>query len=387
MLQEVTSLEVLTSLGNDSQLDVGFQEAYDAIIRGGDCALDSFQGVYWASQNRHLLEHPTTLEVRLECPVIACGSGPSLDRAADKLRELNGLVPIFCAESSAKSLLEYGITPDYVCPLERVSCGIDFFDGLRNRTTYAGSYVSQHANGFQKYVVAANNAWINEWMGYGETCSSARSSGGLAALVAATISNREVFLVGLDGCASDDAHHCSAHWDGKDQVYDCDVMCYDGKMRPSIDLWRQTAYDVGYSLQKRGGVFQTDAATAVMPFVGAASLPSKDDVKNVDTSLKVLSQHSRTLDGFNSYAKSFRDDFEKAYNRARTWSSPDEFDTSSFYDTKNGPAIAYIMSTVIRQMTIEKALGRGEYVCEWFCDAMGNILDNLWNLMGEIQDG
>ena len=53
-----------------------------------------------------------------DIPCIIVGSGPSLERNIDALREAKGKALIFCADSAAEFLLRQGILPDLVCTID-----------------------------------------------------------------------------------------------------------------------------------------------------------------------------------------------------------------------------------------------------------------------------
>lgn len=183
----------------------------------GDDILDGFQGVFHTAQNaKKLLASPTPVDLgRGKYPAISIACGPSLSRHLPRLRQLQTKCLLVCADSALDGLLDAGITPHLVTPMERIP---EVMKAFRRKSypgvTFAGLPVvrKEVVDLFDKHwLVPATDIHMAWMLGNGEhQAPYGQSTGTMCMALACMMTSGPVYLVGHD-LAYDGER---SHWDG-----------------------------------------------------------------------------------------------------------------------------------------------------------------------------
>lgn len=273
----------------------------------GNDIIDSFMGIYHASQNaRQLLGSPTLRQTKGICgqtPVIAIGAGPSLGRHIERLRELQHRCVLVACDAVLPGLLAEGIQPHFATPLERLRANAAFVQEVRGtRTIYAGLPVCHPDTvaPFEDRVVAVGaHDKIYDWLDSGNDSriTSGSSTGVLSITFALHISTGPVYLVGHDLAREESGR---SHWssatlatsdfrDIKSQKLgfgtgydDRLVPGNNGGMVPSIQWWDRFRMEISNEVIASGRqVFNTNAHDGIFAKIEgcrAAHLPDGSDL-------------------------------------------------------------------------------------------------------------
>ena len=181
---------------------------------------DSFTGLFNSSQNaQQILRAPMLYDIRPavgNIPAIAIGAGPSLKHFIPQIRELQDRCLIIACDAVFHGLLDEGIEPHLVTPLERVPETVPMLTrGAETRTYYAGLPVvpPDAVKPFGDRCIGISCAdklyeWL--WPQQHMRINSGLSTGVLAVSVACAITTGPVYLIGHDLCKATD----STHWGG-----------------------------------------------------------------------------------------------------------------------------------------------------------------------------
>jgi hypothetical protein len=186
----------------------------------GNDIIDSFTGLLQSSQNaRLLLPAPTIGEMHARfgaTPVISVAAGPSVKRRLERLKELQDRCIIVACDAALHGLLDAGIDPHFVTPLERLGNLAMFARAGESRAIYAGLPVV-HPDIVRRFPaertigVYAGDA-LYPWLvpDPGQRVNAGMSTGVLSVTVGSALSTGPVFLVGHD--FGRDAN--GSHWEG-----------------------------------------------------------------------------------------------------------------------------------------------------------------------------
>lgn len=277
----------------------------DAPYRIGDCILDCWQGVYWLCKQSKLLKEPSVKKYHYDGPAIVVGSGPSMDLYLDKLRKWQGKALIVCAHTTANRLVDHGITPDIVTPVERVNISIR--TKIPNKTfvkqtklpdtTYGGlPLVPCDYKRYGHRMLTCSYDPIFTWAG----CQDAQiftgvTSGSAAVSVAKTIATGPLYLVGLDIVGN----HFSGYTLLEDPL-DANVpmMCADGKERFGNTIKYRSCREIG-AIAKGRDAYQCAPEGAMIDGMTFRELPDP-----VDNNAKLVCDgKSKNLDRFNNFQR------------------------------------------------------------------------------------
>jgi hypothetical protein len=187
----------------------------------GNDVSDSFTGLKQASRNaRILLPAPSIAQMRGHfgtVPTIAIAAGPSLKRRIDQLRALQGRCILVACDAVLSGLIDAGIDPHFVTPLERIDATRRMMERAgESKAIYAGlpvvmpEVVSAFAG---RAIGIACGDKLYDWLepGLGYRINSGMSTGVLSVTVAAAITRGPVYLVGHDLARDAGAE---SHWAG-----------------------------------------------------------------------------------------------------------------------------------------------------------------------------
>ena len=187
----------------------------------GNDIIDSFDGIRHSAANaRLLLPAPSIGEMRGffgDRPVVSIAAGPSVRRHLDALRRLQDRCVLVCCDAVLHGLIDAGIHPHFVTPLERVDMVRPMLSRAAEspRTIYAGlpvvvpDVVARFAG--RAIGVMCGDA-LYEWLDPDcrDRVNSGLSTGVLAVTVACALTRGPVFLVGHDLAQT----ATDTHWDG-----------------------------------------------------------------------------------------------------------------------------------------------------------------------------
>lgn len=345
----------------------------------GNCSLDWWQGFYWAGMNEHLLDAPAVSDCACDAPAIVCGSGPSLAASLDKVRAAKGHALILAAHSTAKFLVEHGVIPDVVCPIERIDPK-DFLIGTRGTALYAGTpYVPHEPKAHARAVMVVGNGPIADWLGVTRTVPLGRSSGACAVDVAVALGCHPVFLVGHDLCEQDGHTHAA----GIGGTYELTepVLCVDGETRRSDPWLVRVAHDI--SIAATGAtVVQTAPHGMVIAGVHADRLPWLHT--NADTTVWLSPLASGNRAGFRVRRSHLPDDLAVARRRIEQASGIDALTAATLCSPRTVPVLAGVLQPLYHQMSVVRRLYPDAPVVEWFRGAAVNVLDGIARSAAEV---
>ena len=197
-----------------------YQSLADQPFHYGNDIYDSFIGIEHASANaKRLLPAPTLGEIKHitgDRPLISIAAGPSLKDHIDELREIQDRCVLIACDAVIPGLIDAGIEPHFVTPLERVEQNARFLAKAEGtRTIYAGlpvvppfgvDYFEERCVGvyagdrLYEWLLPENDFRVN----------TGTSTGVLSYTMAGIIGAGDVYLVGHD-LAKDEG---ATHWTG-----------------------------------------------------------------------------------------------------------------------------------------------------------------------------
>ncbi len=204
----------------DEHLAVLHKALCDRPTSYGNDVMDSFSGLVQATQNaRILLNAPSIGQLRGwfgTTPVISIAAGPSLKDRLEHIRRLKDRCILVACDAVLSGLLDAGIDPHFVCPLERVEVSRRMMVRAKeSRAFYAGLPVVM-PDIVETFAGRAVGVFcgdrLYDWLcpDPGPRVNSGMSTGVLSVTVGATLTNGPVYLVGHDLARSANG----SHWDG-----------------------------------------------------------------------------------------------------------------------------------------------------------------------------
>ena len=279
----------------------------------GNDIVDSFTGLDNSAANaRTLLPAPTIGEMTGffgTTPIIAIGAGPSLRRHVDTLRKLQDRCILVACDAVLHGLLDAGIDPHFITPLERVDAILPMLTRAgSSRAIYAGLPVCprEAINHFgpDRAISLYCGDRLYDWLcpEPGNRVNTGLSTGTLSVSVACALGTGSVYLVGHD--LAKDAN--ASHWDGaayalndwaKAKVSvdrerpalsgyeDRLIPGNDGGMVASIAWWDRFRFDITHeaeAMQRAGrtlyNVNAQDRIFARIDHTGSAPLPDPESL-------------------------------------------------------------------------------------------------------------
>ncbi len=274
---------------------------------------DSFTGLFQSAVNaRTLLPAPRIGDLKGffgEVPTISIAAGPSLKRRLDLLRRLQDRCILVCCDAVLHGLLDAGITPHFVTPLERVPSILPMLTrSPQCSSIYAGLPVCppEAVNGFgpARAIGLYCGDRVYDWLcpDPGPRVDTGLSTGTLSVSVAGMLTRGPLYLVGHD-LSRDET---GTHWDGakyagddwarvratadNTQGYgsgynDRMIRGNDGGMVRSIAWWDRFRDDIAgmcYAIRGEGRrVYNVNAHDRICAYIAhtdAAPLPDPDSL-------------------------------------------------------------------------------------------------------------
>ncbi len=394
MLPDVTCADLIGMVKGGRVLNAPPEVLMDIMLREGDDSLDCWQGIYWTIKNMFLLEKPALSNVRRSGVIIACGSGPSLQDNLERLRDLQNSAYIIAAESTTEILVENGIMPHMVTPLERVDLRTHCLDGTYNHAAYGGACVVPHEpHRFNTHYLLMANTPMTQWAGVKGLVPMSAVSGGQAVLngmALAADGTADLYLVGQDLCVVDGADHTEGYAHNSRMDMPVAVECYDGKTRTATHEWARTAQHIS-GCQERFGSSRIYSVTEKGCKIGGVSvrgLPGPDECEPGVETILPGAHNPVDIGRLRSLVKALPHQLEIAIKRSRSARNIRQLDPDRLIDGPNKWLLSYLLQPLYAQISIERLapFGNKGVAVEWFADAFESIYNGLYRSIKEVAD-
>ena len=409
----------------------------------GNDILDSFTGLTNSAKNAATLLPAPTIGDMLghfgDTPIISIAAGPSLRRHLPRLRELQHRCILVACDAVLHGLLDAGIDPHFVTPLERVDLIIPMLTRAgESRSIYAGLPVCPAeavANfGPQRAIGMYCGDRLYNWLDPNVTTriSTGLSTGTLSVTVASALGTGPVYLVGHDLSRDEQGTHWEgADYAGKDwqRVHNSVtqdkpfgsgyeermIRGNDGGWVKSIAWWDRFRDDIsveGHNLALAGRTLynvnahericalidHTEAAPLpdpqALPLLPPLRLPARDDRRLIDWRRRVQKLPEDGL-AFAAHFKTLRDDLATARSQPpASWdlaAFARRIDLDSGVSEGNRMAFSYVLRSALHNCNAEMHLRRRTASpgrSGWNTLAtMGDLCDALLLAMGTLQQG
>lgn len=352
----------------------------DAFLCIGDDPVDAWQSPHNVIKNHRLLASPW-LSVSTDVPAIAVGSGPSLDEMLPTLRELQNKALIVCAHSTLDKLVTAGITPHVCTPLERLSETKTITCDVPCETYYGGlPVVPQELDLFKRHILVTGGNPVYAWANILHPgFSGGSNSGTLAAAVACKLTTGPVYLAGMD--------MANGHFDGyrfSEFGNDCEIMCVDGVMRPSVFFWQRNCRE--YSrLTKNSTIIQCAPQGAAIHGAMSGKLPDPSMLNTfvfeakgeIDTGLEP---------SLVAKAKDLRNSWDGIIKKIEAAKDMNDINAYTLSIT-HGLLLSELFHSIYGQLSVEKRLGHKDVVIPWFKEAAAQTMRCIRGMILEATSG
>jgi len=390
------TLKMIANLGTGNVLGLGHTQALDTMLTNGDDSLDAFQGIYWTLKNRFLFDKPLLVDSHVDCPIVVCGSGPSLLQHLDILRKNQDNIFIVAGESTTLVLSENGIMADMVCPVERIDTRDYCMRAVEDSAWYGGlplvPRISQRMN---KHLSIVGPSQYIDWLDLDQADlqTNCPLSGAQAVCNGNYLSVKKqapVYLVGHDLCYIDNQSHVSGYESFEFGTHDgpklANVLCNDGLMRDTTPEWLRTTGMLSQVVKRRPNVYNCSSKGANFGFIETRDLPktfadcSKELVTgrkpNVDIG-RLLTAQARVADDAGRLMSSF--------SKLKCEDDMDLLDILG-KDNPNWNLFEIMLRPLYIQLSILKRLEPGINPLRHAKQAVHNTLGGLMPLIEELQE-
>ena len=409
----------------------------------GNDIIDSFTGLTNSARNARIILPAPSIGDMLghfgTTPVISIGAGPSLRRHLPRLRELQDRCILVACDAVLHGLLDAGIDPHVVTPLERVDSIIPMLTRAdTSRSIYAGLPVCPHEVvskfGPDRAIGIYCGDRLYNWLHPepGARINTGLSTGTLSVTVASALGTGPVFLVGHDLSRDEQG----THWEGADYAgkdwqrvrttidqdkpfgsgyEDRMIRGNDGGLVTSIAWWDRFREDISMeaaSMRDAGRtMFNVNAHDRIcalidhtaaaplpdpqsLPVLGPIRLPARDERRLIDWQRRV---RQLPADGhaFTAHFRTLRDDLAVARKKApSTWDLEGfakRVNLASGVSEGNQMAFSYVLRSALHNCNAEMHLRRrtgSPGRSGWNTLAsMGDLCDALLQAMSKLQTG
>jgi len=336
----------------------------------GDDIYDSFVALRNCIINKRVLNSPDIGSCKVDAPVVAVGSGPSLERDLGDLNEIKDKVFIISSETAANKLIESGIVPDAVSPVERVETP-GAMSGAES-SWYLGAPYCPCAGNFCKYIMCAPNTGLSDWLGVKKHLVGS-TSGTHAVLTGGIISRHRTYLIGHDLCFIGGRGHFKGHPKEYDGIR-MQVVCNDGQQRESLRLWCRLAGEIALVAKKRS-VRTASTMGQIINNVTVERLPSRFALRKSDKTLIVGMPVMAKAD-FDVKTRKLPHSFKSCVENVLSSSSMN--DILLFSRDENADFFSTLYQSLSVQALVEMSLGKDEALCVIsFQEAFFNSVESI----------
>ena len=371
--------------------------ALDAIFRFGDCPMDNLQAIQNLARNaKTILPAPRVPLLPKGTPVVAIGSGPSLESHLETLRAIQGKCVLVAASSAVKGLRNAGIEPHYTTPMERTEDMLPFTPKGGAHVTFAGSpFVAKPVmDCFERFSFNPDCNPVCQWGAItGDRVIFYGSSTGTAAVsLACSISEGPIYLVGHDLAYDNDRSHFS---DAQSLPMEKlgTVTGNNGEQVESCWLWRRYRAMIGEICGVHRFVINTNI-NAKRGATIAGTLPGNlDDLLTLPPFVMPVepSQPERLI-RWSRLARNLPLDARRAIKKFEVATTVDGLDISRAVPGPNGMLLAYLMGCIYVQLSLEiapnlpgkKCVATEKQAVEWCRIATTNCLRESMGVFEEV---
>ena len=390
------TLQMVANIGTGNEIGLGQVQAMDTLLTNGDDCLDAFQGLYWTLKNRFLFEKPLLVDAKIRCPIVACGSGPSLGPSLETLRANQERMFIVAGESTTRVLAQNGIRADMVCPVERIDTRDYCMRDVEDTACYGGlMLVPRVAHRMDRHLAIVGPMQYGEWLGldprdYQTNCPLSGAQAVCNATYLAHATQAPVYLVGHDLCFVNDAGHVEGYDtfefhtpDGEKQAA---VLCNDGEMRPTTPEWLRVVGMLSQVVKRRANVRNCSPHGANFGFIESVELPTRWET--CDTEMETGRLPTVDTEALTASQKCVGDDAKRLIDRIDKITSSDQLDLGGLLgdDNRNWRFFEVLLRPLFLQLSIMRKFGYDRAVVRWAKEGSRNVLQALMPLICELQE-
>lgn len=356
----------------------------DKPLEFGDDIMDGIQGAHHIAKNNHLLLGPTPDQMQVgNAPIIAIGAGPSLKNHIDKIRALQDKCMIICCDSILDGLLEQGIKPHLVTPVERIPEIAKAFNRDRYDTIFAGKPVVHHdaTAPFHKSWFCPCSDIVYGWcLGKeSELGSYGQSTGTMTVALAAKLTVGPIYLVGHDLSMADKQSHWGAAKAAT--VHDQETFATDGYAGTVYTDWwwdqfRRHIEGTASWHKNIINVNAMDKVGAIIHGTKAAHLPDPSMLMDFTMPDAPPANEDRR-ERFRARLRQLPEDVRRAKLKLNSMQlTTDDTEVSALFG-QSWPMFGYILRSVYGQFSLESRAGKSDKV------VLSGMRDALLNVMRE----
>ena len=372
-------------------------KALDAIFRFGDCPMDNLQAIQNLARNAStILPAPRIPKLPPGTPVVAIGSGPSLESHLETLLAIQHRCVMVAASSAVKGLRRAGIEPHFTTPMERTEDMLPFTPQGGPHVTFAGSpFVAKPVmDCFERFAFNPDCNPVCQWGAItgDEMIFYGSSTGTTAVSLACSMTDGPVYLVGHDLAYDSDR----SHFDGAQSLPMEKLGTVDGNSGEQVEscwLWRRYRAMIGDVC----GIHKKVINTNILAKRGATianTLPgSLTDVLSMPIFLLTDGKrYPERLVHWKRLAKVLPMDARRAIKKFEVARTVDELDISKAIPGQNGYLLAYLMGCIYVQLSLEiapnlpgkKCVATEKQAVEWCRTATINCLRESMGVFEEV---
>ena len=374
----------------DRPLPLDEEEAFNVTDQPclfGDDVIDGLQGPWNIAHNAETILRAPRPKRCDHTFAIAIGGGPSVAQHIPALRELQHKCLMVAAQTSVKGLLEAGIVPHLVTPIERNKYLSKYLPDDCGDITFAGAPLvhSSMMQKFKKHVYCPSGDMVYRWCSLpSDTPAFYGSSTGTTAInIAASLTANKVFLVGHDLAYSDGASHWNKSQAPKidENEYQYRIKGTNGEWLKSESLWKRLCRQITATTTLHPQIVNVNHHEKVGAFIpGCLSEPLPSAVGLPDFTFACEPASDERLARWKQHAKLFpfhARKLDKFFQSARTLSEQDT-DILKAGLGLNAHAFSYFLVSILTSISYEARLGEISHAdcLAWLKEATHSVLYN-----------
>jgi hypothetical protein len=191
----------------------------------------------------------------------------------------------------------------------------------------------------------------------------------MAASVASVLTSGQVYL-----CGYDMTHGHAVNFAGREAPANTTAMCADGVERPTTALYLRTRSELDTVFCGRS-VVQCSPQGLRLEGDKACVGTLPDDLPRRTLDMNALSPGDPALvASLSDKMRSLRKAWPIAVKRAAEVETLAECSAAVLIGKEHADFLSYVLYSLYAQMSIERRLGRGDIVLDWFKEASANVL-------------